>query len=512
MKTILSVFLREMHIPFTTKYADTTFTEHPYRDSMYGLSSMLSGYKIKNMGIHVDDKDLKELKTPCIVLMSNDFAVVKNVNDKAVEYIWKNKDIVVPIERFKNLWSGFVLVAEPDKDSAEPNYRLHRRNAILNHLQEYSLFTLLVGWLFWICISNRAMYSVTYVLLILACLLGLGITYLLMLKQIKLSNEYADKICSLFKKGDCNSVLESKAAKLGVFSWSEIGFNYFIASLLLLLLNPQWIPYFIWINWLALPYSIWSIWYQYRVAKQWCPLCLSVMLLLWVMAIIGGITGEWEFVTLNLISFVGVAGLYLLPFCALHMFWDILFRAGQVENVMHELNSIKLSEEVFLQLLKLQPRYDVGDDVSSILFGNPDAKLRITVLSNPHCNPCAHLHDRIDALIKDMGDRLCVQFIFSSFSEALEVSARFLIAVYQNEPPEKRELIFQDWFRGKRNMGDTYINRFDYDLEATKVIQEWKSHGKWQQKYKLVTTPFIIINGYRLPDKYKIEDLKSIFQ
>jgi hypothetical protein len=36
----------------------------------------------------------------------------------------------------------------------------------------------------------------------------------------------------------------------------------------------------------VLPFTLWSVWYQWKVAKTWCPLCLGVVAVLWVEAIL----------------------------------------------------------------------------------------------------------------------------------------------------------------------------------------------------------------------------------
>ena len=38
-------------------------------------------------------------------------------------------------------------------------------------------------------------------------------------------------------------------------------------------------------------------------------------------------------------------------------------------------------------------------------------------------------------------------------------------------------------------------------------IRSWDLHVKWKKEKKLMATPTILINGYELPDVYKIEDL-----
>ena len=112
------------------------------------------------------------------------------------------------------------------------------------------------------------------------------------MKQIHIQSQYADKICSLFKKSDCNNILESKDAKLwGVISWSEIGFGYFCSNLIIFLWFPFLMEYSVLIGCCTLIFSFWSIWYQKVKVKQWCPLCLVIQLLFWllfVLYLIGG--------------------------------------------------------------------------------------------------------------------------------------------------------------------------------------------------------------------------------
>jgi protein-disulfide isomerase len=67
---------------------------------------------------------------------------------------------------------------------------------------------------------------------------------------------------------------------------------------------------------------------------------------------------------------------------------------------------MKANEDVFKTLLKQQPFYETTDSVTQLLnysvihFGNPDAQLKITILTNPFCNPCAKMHKRVEKLLK----------------------------------------------------------------------------------------------------------------
>jgi protein-disulfide isomerase len=37
---------------------------------------------------------------------------------------------------------------------------------------------------------------------------------------------------------------------------------------------------------------------------------------------------------------------------------------------------------------------------------------------------------------------------------------------------------------------------------------EFQKHESWKEKTHLRATPTILVNGYKLPDNYKIEDLR----
>ena len=51
---------------------------------------------------------------------------------------------------------------------------------------------------------------------------------------------------------------------------------------------------------------------------------------------------------------------------------------------------------------------------------------------------------------------------------------------------------------------------YDLNLDVTslEVEVEFQRHEKWKEKTQLRSTPTIVVNGYKLPDNYKIEDLR----
>ena len=230
------------------------------------------------------------------------------------------------------------------------------------------------------------------------------IGYLLLQKQLHIESRYADKICSLFKQKDCNNILESKTAKLfGTIGLSEIGFGYFTANFVLLLLSPTFAVAIALINLFALPFTIWSVWYQGIKAKQWCALCLIVLALLWLICIINFLLGYLQLSSIippvipdSLSSVipaqVGIycqlaitASCYCITILSINIIMPKINADKSIQSLRQSINSMKADESVFTTILKQQPFYETNDCDSVIRFGNPNSKLKLTVLSNPYC-------------------------------------------------------------------------------------------------------------------------------
>ena len=46
------------------------------------------------------------------------------------------------------------------------------------------------------------------------------------------------------------------------------------------------------------------------------------------------------------------------------------------------------------------------------------------------------------------------------------------------------------------------------DIENQEVEAEFQKHEAWKQKTQISATPTVLVNGYKLPESYKIEDLR----
>ena len=84
MKPIFLRFLDELEVQYTKHYAISTYDEHPYTHTIYGLSSMLDKYSVSNVALNLNDKEeLLKLQTPFIAQVTEDIVIVKSVSKHA---------------------------------------------------------------------------------------------------------------------------------------------------------------------------------------------------------------------------------------------------------------------------------------------------------------------------------------------------------------------------------------------------------------------------------------------
>ena len=150
----------------------------------------------------------------------------------------------------------------------------------------------------------------------------------------------------MLKQGDCNNILTSEYSQLlGLISWAEIGFSYFVFNLLVILLNPSWVRYLCIMNLFTLPYTFWSIWYQKYKMKTWCILCLSVQCILGSYFITGLFSGYLTFVNFNFIGFGIVGCLFIFCIIIINLLSTLYQQAKQKELVDYPI-FMAIAEEI----------------------------------------------------------------------------------------------------------------------------------------------------------------------
>lgn len=89
------------------------------------------------------------------------------------------------------------------------------------------------------------------------------------------------------------------------------------------------------------------------------------------------------------------------------------------------------------------------------------------------------------------------------------IAARHLLAISKNRP-ELTERALDDWYLAAKKDYPSFADKYPMNGEIKEQEEEIEKMRAWCDKAEILFTPTIYVNGHRLPEKYKIEELKYI--
>lgn len=516
--------VKSLKIPVTASSVIETLEQHPNYPSLLSISDSLSKWKVEHIALKVKTEMLEDIPTPFIAHTKKDkgnFVLVNSVNGK-IGYSDENGLTKYKAkEEFLKEWDNIVLLAKRNENSGEQLFKVKRRKEILNNIKIPFILIACVGFVIFSIIFSSYV-SLPYISLLLIKLTGCIISSLLLWFELDKSNPNLKQICTLGGKTNCTAVLDSKSSRLFNFiSWSEVGFFYFAGSFLFLLMGVGNISSSIvltsWLNVLALPYTFFSIFYQWKVVKQWCPLCLAVQGLL-LLEFVASYFGYWSYYYYVPDLPADILLLFVLAFLIPVFFWIIskplYLESENARRFRNDLGKMKYNREILDALLQTQKAITASTAGLGITLGNPDAKNTIIKICNPFCGPCAKAHPVISELLEHNPD-VKVQIIFSGIKDdgvdKINMVVKHLMAVYEKNDPANMKQALDDWYirgKGKQEafaalypLDDAFDMKLETKLNAMKM---------WCNETGIKFTPTYFVNGYQLPEVYKVEDLKQI--
>ncbi len=501
---------------------------HPNYPTFLSISDVLNNYGVENLTARFDREQLADIPTPFITQINgkqqvNQFTVVADIDDKTAHYYdpeaqaWRT----VTLDHFAQNSSGNILMAEIETPVKEKDYDKkvaeEQRMRLSQNLMVLVLPLLLLSSAIFAFINKGsvALLPVLYAILALA---GLGVTVLLLWYEVDQTNVALQEICMGGKKVNCSAILQSKDAKIYGISWSNIGFVYFAGCLILLLLsglaNIAVLTALSWLTLAATPYVFYSVYYQWRVAKQWCVLCLSVQLILALQCIVSFVGGRYEiavFQVANLASLVIITlSAFAIPFIIVSLVIPALQKAKKNGLLTQELQRLKHSPEIFTAVLEKQKAIEHSTEGLGITMGNPDGRTKIIKVCNPYCGPCARAHTPIEELLHNNPD-LQVQIIFTASNDDYDIKAhpvRHLLAIDQQQDIRLTQQALDDWYQADNKDYNAFAEKYPMNGELKKQGEKIEAMRNWCDKTEIRFTPTFFVNGYQLPSNYSVFDLK----
>lgn len=415
-------FLKQLGVRHVSEqYCLEQYLSEPMSGSLLGVKRLLARMGVPTQGVRFDDPASVQLEFPCIVHLDGRFAVATAKN-------W---------DRLKPQWDGIALVPLPfDADAvAEPDYRKHRWMKLFERccLAALLVLPLLIAFVATPIVPSDGLSAA--VLLLDA--VGMALSFLLLQKSVTGHSALGDRLCSLLdRRGGCNSVLNSPAAKIMGFSWSEIGMGYFAAHLMTLL--GYW-PVVVPISLCAMLFAFWSIGYQWRRVHGWCLLCLLVQAVLWAQGILLIVWAVkyigWSYWLDCVQSVRELSGCLYFAVVILVAHYAAGYLAERRRRQLQEwsVRSLLRRKEIFQALLAARPSVPYADSDINERMGSPDAPpdRTIVVITSPSdCIHCRELLAEEKALLEKMGGSVALCHINLDLMDPVrreEVTARLAI-------------------------------------------------------------------------------------
>lgn len=513
---IVAALLKQMKVKVSMQTINESLQSHPDYPSFLSISDSLNNWKVENLVIQTSAEKLTEIPTPFITSFKQGvFVVVFEVAENELLIVNQHgKKETIATSVFLAQWTENILVAEANELSGEINYHKNIKEAKIK-IAIYGLIP--IGILASLFIPY--LYgSITLIptLYLLVKLIGLIASVLLLWYDIDKGNPLLKQICSGIQKANCSAVLNTKAATLGgMVTWSEVGFVYFAGSLLFSALAGinKVLPVLSIISLLALPYIIFSIYYQWKVAKQWCVLCLMVQAVLLAEGIL--------VIANNSLSFSETTGAFannfifalyalLIPSISWFLVKPLLKRLQVAKYEKRSYSMLKFNDDVFWSLLKNQPSI-VNHSTSElgITIGNPKAKHTIIKVCNPYCGPCSTAHPEIEKIIEHNSD-VKARIIFTATNQENDRGTKpvkHLLAISEKGDENLTKTALDDWYLAKEKNYDVFANKYPMNGELDKQTDKINQMKDWCEKVKIEYTPTIFIDGFLLPKGYQIKDI-----
>jgi uncharacterized membrane protein len=507
VRYVVSRLLRSNNIRIDNEMLEQRLLKHPHFPSLLCISDILHELGIAHQAYRTDHVTFeKNFIKPVLVFLAIKnglFGVVeKLVDGRVVVFTESGERQSYTTKEFTNVWDGVVLELELT-DSFKEKLQKRRREREENPL--YLRNAMVVCWF---CIAAYLLYDVisnrSYIqsVLLLLSLLGAGVSWVLVLQHLNKDNILVKQLCERKTNSGCDSVLNSTKTQLASWlSMAEAGFVFFLGNIVLLL-NYDFPALFFCIMLFSPLLSVYAIYLQAMVLKEWCKLCM----LIHGLVISSSLLVVWQMTFVNLSFSAGQIIAFMFPVLAWLGIRPVVNKLKKSSVYVREYLKFKSDPELFNTLLAQQPKISIPEELKIFSFGDLKSDKELVIVSNPFCSPCSRVHQVIDEwMSQELNFRLTIIFIHSP--EDVDPNKQFVELISGIREESTLLTVLHAWFEGNKDM-KSWAKRHSLQQNTLRYNQVQLTH--WLQLANITATPTFFVNGYKLPERYKLEDLRYL--
>jgi len=502
---LTSTLTKKNNIKIDKKEIKVQLLSHPHYPSLNCITDLFNHFQIENLALRVETniETYEQLPTTFLVQIEDEgksLLAIASKNKSEVELVYSEKTTKkIDIDKFLEQWTGIIIaIEEPEK----------ARGTIADRGQKAKKIIFASTLLIFASLFVFAKPSIVQAIQFILSGLGVYISYLIVQQELGFHSVILDKFCSGKKqKSDCDAVLDSKGAYvMGLFKVSDAGLVYFLS------LACTWL--FIVINKLsftslmyglyaaAVLLTFYSVYYQWKIIKNWCPLCLTIVGVLWMQFISLIFFEPLDITTIALNNSFYVFAASLLAVISFWIFAKPLLKKEQkFEKLEIEHIKFKRNFDLFYASLKLNALLNVNINSSKeIVFGNENPLLKIVLVTNPICGYCKESYQVLEKILRLENPDIQIIVRFSVRTEDLnavgtKVALR-LLEIY-NQTNKETSLQALSEIYGSLSALD-WLEKWGEALD-TKYVKVLEIEKEWCTTNKINFTPAMLLNGLQYP-------------
>jgi uncharacterized membrane protein/thiol-disulfide isomerase/thioredoxin len=468
------------------------FNSHPNYPSALAFSDTLNFMGVKNDAYELDKEYWDELPEEFIAIVDNSFSLVKKSGTSYSVYSEKAKTFNK--EELHKKSTDFVLLFEKS-ENAETKLAFNFKPVL------YLVFAIILVYSF----LSLSLYESLFNLLSLA---GVYISMEIFNQKFGNTSTVIGSICgdasATKATNSCDKIIKQDKTSILGLKFSDFSLIYFVGLAVLGLFLPATayiVKGFTFISVLAIGYSLYI---QAFVEKTFCRVCLLIISIL---------TGQLVLSTLffqNTVFSIGMllltAVLWILVFSAVLYFSNILTQKEDIQKSNAKNLRFKRNYELFKSQLLENEKVEF-QDTQTFSLGNKDAKLRLSIVSNPYCGFCKDGHKIMEGLLEKYPDDISVQIRFNYSPERADEKYTKLLSafnhLYHNKPQKDFLKAVEDWFESRDENKIVALSGSTAPEDLTAFVEMTKDNSTKGLNF----TPIFILNGHQFPDKYDRDDI-----
>ena len=469
------------------------FNSHPNYPSALAFSDTLNFLGVKNDAYQLDKEYWDELPEEFIAIVDNSFSLVKKSGSNYSVYSEKAKTLDKE-ELYKNS-TDFVLLFEKT-ENAENKVAFNFKPIL------YAVFAVILIYSFIYQGPLEAIFN-------LLSLAGVYISLELFNQKFGNTSSVIGSICGAAPAtqtaNSCDRIIKQDKTSILGLKFSDFSLIYFTGLAILGLFLPATayiVKGFTFVSVLAIGYSLYI---QAFVEKTFCRVCLLIISILVGQLVIS------TFFFQNL-SF-GIGALLLTV-----ILWAIIFSAVMYSNILLEQKEelqksnaknlrFKRNYELFKSQLLERDKIEF-QDTETFSVGKKDARLRISIISNPYCGFCKDGHKLAESILKKYPDDVSLQMRFNYTPERSNEKYNALISdlthIYNNKSEKEFLHAVEEWFETR---DENKVNILSGGVVTSENLNPLVQMSVENSNAGLNFTPILVINGYQFPEKYDREDI-----